>query len=95
MGRVWVASGLASRAHAERPWREAPTTATPENCADPVTRVRALLTHAATILVDELADEPGGWTRAQLLPDIDRMSDIAVADDPRRLVAEASRQQLG
>jgi len=58
---------------------------------DQVARIRALLDQVATILTsDELVDEPGGWTRAEVLPDIDFLHDLAGAADPRRLVAEAA-----
>jgi hypothetical protein len=55
--------------------------------AEAVGRVRALLDQAAAILADELADEPGGWRRAELLPDIELLHDLASSADPRRLLA--------
>jgi hypothetical protein len=55
----------------------------------PVAHIRVLLDEAAAILTSvPLADEPGGWSRAELLPDIDFLSDLAGAADPRRLVSD-------
>lgn len=60
-------------------------TTTPEA----VIRVRALLAEVAEILTSPgMADEPGGHMRAELLPDFDLVSDLASADDPRRVMAQ-------